>query len=184
MNSSKTSTTSRTNLGKWISLFIRGWAIFILFSSPIQLIISIGSTNWHTADGTDIPYTEFPIATLSLMVGLWLVRTCLLVWSLWSMHNVYSYAIRHEFFTTSMYHRLRKASIRLFIVGFIDIFYFLVCYISLAMFDERVVFNPNIGIFLTVLIGPDKLFLAGLVFTGAKIVKRGIELENEAKLTV
>lgn len=184
MNTPQTNTTSKTSLGKWISLFVRGWAIFILFSSPIQLIMSIGSTNWHTADGTDIPYTEFPIATLSLMVGLWLVRTCLLVWSLWSMHDVYSYATRHGFFTTPMYHRLRKVSIRLLIVGLIDIFYFSVCYISLAMFDDRVVFDPNVGIFLTMLIGPDKLFLAGLVFAGVKIVKRGIELENEAKLTV
>lgn len=58
------------------------------------------------------------------------------------------------------------------------------CYISLAILDNKVDFDPNVSIFLTLLMTPDKLILAGLVFAGAKIVKRGIELENDAKLTV
>lgn len=171
-------------MGKTFSLTIRGLALFILLSSPVQCIGSFVSDKWRTSDGLEIPYNEFPAFTIALMVTLGLLRAVLMFSALWSVHNSYFHIARYGFFTRYMSERLGQVAFKLLVVGLIDLFGFSLAYLSLALLDDRLAFDPGISIFLTLLIAPDKLLLAGLAFAGAKVVRKGIELDNELKLTV
>ena len=148
------------------------------------MLMSFASDKWRTTDGSEIPYKDFPTFTIALMVALCLLRAGLMFSAVWRFHDVYKYVVRHGFFNSHMHGLLRRTAGKLLAVGLIDLFGFSVSYLSLALLDNRLAFDPGMSIFLTLILAPDKLLLAGLAFAAAKIVRNGITLDNEIKLTV
>lgn len=103
---------------------------------------------------------------------------------LWKMRTTSVRILRYSFFTYSVYHDVRTFAIKLAIIGFLDVVTFPIAYLSLAALEPRVTFDFGVFILLGLVLSPDKLVLAGLAFVGAQTIYQGIELDNDAKLTV
>jgi len=177
----KFSRTTRENAIWWS---ITCWALLTLVSAPAQMLVGLFSQKWHISSGVDIPYLDFPLPTLILLVVFCLLRTGLMFSVLWRMRKTFITISRSSFFEMVVFRDLQKYGFRLISVGLLDVLSFPICYASLAAFDARVSFEIGIFVILALVLSPDKIVFGVFAYVGATTVRRGIELDNEIKLTV
>jgi len=160
------------------------WALFVLVSTPLQGFVGVSTQVWKVTDGPGIPYRDFPVLTLVILVGLGVLRTILMFSTLWELREISLRVSRFGFFHTRLLQYLRRAAVKLAIVGIIDIFGYSVAYASLAALEPRVSFDISMFFLLSLVVSPDKLIFAGFSYIAARSVQQGIELDHEAQLTV
>jgi hypothetical protein len=159
---------------------ILAWLILLATIPFLVWVVLYGQAD--LADGVEAPVSSLPLLPVALYLGLYVLRSTLMVVALFSLRRILNHFGREQFFTRECVVAFRRIGVQLVALAAIDVLTPVITYAALAATEPR--FDPtDVWILLTDL--PFMPLVGGLfALIMAHVLGQAADLAEDAALTV
>jgi hypothetical protein len=163
-----------------LTVTVLAWLI-ILATIPFLVWVAVYG-NADLAQGVNVPVSDLPLLPVVLFLGLYTLRSLVMVVALFSLRRILNHFGREQFFTRECVIAFRRIGVQLVALAAIDVLTPVITYAALAATEPR--FDPtDVWILLTDL--PFMPLVGGLfALIMAHVLGQAADLAEDAALTV